>query len=103
MKQTIETGVDPATAKKVLEKAMEQYLERFKEYSPRFGWTGERDASFGFKAKGMSLGGTVKILETKMEVDMDVPFLLKPFQGRAMGILEEQVHKWVELAKKGEL
>ena len=33
---------------------------------------------------------------------MEVPFLFKIFQGRAMKVIEDQVELWVEKVKKGE-
>jgi hypothetical protein len=103
MKHTIETGLDKATSKKTIVKAMEAYKARFAEYNPRFDWKTDDMGEFGFKAKGVSLDGTIRVRDKNIDVDMDVPFLFRIFQGRAMDIIHEHVMIWVEKAKKGEL
>lgn len=103
MKHTIDTGLDKALSKKAIDKAMEDYKARFAEYHPRFDWTGEDRGEFGFKAKGVSLGGRIAVRDRAIDVDMEVPFLLRVFQGKAMKVIEDQVKHWVERAKKGEL
>lgn len=103
MKHTIDTGLDKARSKKAIDKAMDEYKARFAEYSPRYDWTSEDDGEFSFSAKGIKLGGSIKVRDHKVDVDMDVPFLFKIFQGKAMQVIEEQVVFWVEKAKKGEI
>ncbi len=103
MKHTIETGLDEALSKKAIEKAMEAYKARFAEYSPRFDWTSQDMGEFGFSAKGIALNGTIRVRDKSMDVDMDVPFLFRIFQGRAMDIIKDQMAIWIEKAKKGEL
>ena len=103
MKHTIETGLDQAMSKKTIVKAMEAYKARFSEYNPRFDWKTDDMGEFGFTARGISLDGTIRVRDKNIDVDMDVPFLFRIFQGRAMNIIQEHVMIWVEKAKKGEL
>lgn len=103
MKHTIDTNLDKARSKKAIDKAMDAYKARFSEYQPRYDWTTEDAGEFSFSAKGIKLSGTIKVRDNKVDVDMDVPFLFKIFQGRAMDVIEEQVVFWVEKAKKGEI
>lgn len=103
MKHTIQTGLDLARSKKAIDKAMEAYKARFADYNPRYDWTSETRGEFGFKAKGVSLGGSIHVHDQKVDVDMDVPFLFRVFQGTAMKVIEDEVKVWVEKAKKGEL
>ena len=105
MKHTINTRVDLRLSKKVIEKAMESYKKDFADYAPHFSWrTGPGDvADFGFSVKGIKLGGTMHVLDGRIDVDMAVPFIARPFQGRAMRIIDEHVARWVEKAKKGEI
>ena len=103
MKQTIQTGLNRERSKVVIQKAMEAYSARFPEYSPRFEWVGDGRAEFGFKAKGVALNGTMVVLDQKVDVDMDVPFLFRVFQGKAMAVIEDQVKVWIEKENKGEI
>lgn len=103
MKHTIHTGLEQALAKKAIDKAMDAYKARFAEYNPRFDWTSADKGAFGFKAKGVTLGGTVHVHDHKVDVEMEVPFLFRIFQGKAIEVIEEQVQIWVEKARRGEL
>jgi hypothetical protein len=103
MKHTIDTGLDKARSKLAIDKAMDQYKARFAEYNPRYDWTTDDSGEFSFSAKGVKLGGKIVVRDHKVDVDMDVPFLFRIFQGKAMEVIEEQVVFWVEKAKKGEL
>jgi hypothetical protein len=103
MKHTIDTGLDTATSKKVIDKAMDAYKARFVDYSPRFDWTSGERGEFAFNAKGVKLHGNIVIREGKIDVDMHVPLLFRVFQGKAMDVVKEQVQLWVDKAKRGEI
>lgn len=103
MKQTIDTGLDQATSKKALGKAMEAYQERFKDYEPRFEWTADDRGEFGFNARGVKLQGHVVVRHGEIDVDMHVPLLFRVFQGRAMDVIHEHMNIWIAKAKRGEI
>ncbi len=103
MKKTIETKLDKARSKKAIDKAMDDYKARFAEYSPHFDWKTDDIGDYSFSAKGVKCAGTIHVLDNKVNVEMDVPFLFKIFQGRAMQVIQDQVVFWVEKAKKGEI
>ena len=103
MKHTIDTGLDRALSRTAIDRAMGAYKERFAAYSPRFEWTSDDRGEFGFEAKGVKLSGHIVVLDRKIDVDMQVPFLFKVFQGKAMEVIEEQVRVWVDKAKRGEI
>jgi len=103
MKKTIDTNLDKARSKVAIGKAMDEYKKRFAEYSPRYEWTTDDQGDFSFSAKGVKLEGTIKVRDNKVDVDMDVPFLFRIFQGQAMKVIQDQVELWVEKVKKGEV
>jgi hypothetical protein len=103
MKHTIDTGLDQALSKKAIEKAMEAYSARFADYEPKFGWIGADRGEFSFNAKGVKLKGSIVVRDHQVDVDMQVPLLFRVFQGKAMGVIEEQVKLWVEKARRGEI
>jgi hypothetical protein len=102
VKQTIDTNLDKARSKVAIDKAMDEYKKRFAEYSPRYDWKSDDAGEFSFNAKGVKLQGTIRVRDNKVDVDMDVPFLFRIFQGSAMKVIQEQVEHWVEKVKKGE-
>lgn len=103
MKHEIQHGLEPELAKKAVDKAMEAYSARFAEFNPSFRWTGDTKGRLGFKAKGVSVDGDIEIAGPKILVDLEVPFLLRMFKGKAMEVIDREVKKWVEKARAGEL
>ena len=85
------------------DKAWESYRERFSKYSPTIDWQTDTKAKVGFKAKGIQLDGVLELMEGRIEMDLDVPFLLKPFRKVALEVIENEIKKWVQKAKAGEL
>lgn len=103
MKHTITTGLGLADSKRAIEKAMDAYRTRFHDYQPRFEWKTNNAGEFGFNAKGVKLGGTIVVHDHKIDVDMEVPFLFRIFQGKAMEVVTEEVQRWVDRVQRGEV
>ena len=103
MNHTIEHDLDTPTAKKVADKAFESYKQRFADYHPTMQWTNDHQAQIGFNAKGVKLAGTMELADKHIDVDLDVPFLLRPFRGKAIEVIDDEVKKWIDKAKAGEI
>jgi len=103
MKHQIAHDLDEKLAKEAAVRAFESYQKRFAEYDPKVDWVNERDARIQFSVKGMKLQGTMGILPRAIELDLDVPFLLRPFKSTALGVIEREVQIWLDKAKRGEL
>ena len=103
MKHTINHHLPIELAKKATEKAFEAYGERFSKFSPTANWTSDYDANIGFEAKGVKLGGAIALREGAIDLEMNVPFLFRPFQSRAVDIIEDEIKKWIGKAEQGEL
>jgi hypothetical protein len=103
MKHLVHHGLGQDRAKQVAESAIKSYEAKFSEYSPRSSWTSATHADISFSVKGMKLNGALEIRENDFELDLDVPFLLKPFKGKALSVIEEEIKKWVEKAKSGQV
>ncbi len=103
MKHTISHDLGQEKAKLVAQKAFETYRVKFEQYSPTARWTRDDTCEIGFKAKGIALKGTIVVKASSMDVELDVPFLLKPFQGKAIGIINDTVQEWIAKAKAGEV
>jgi hypothetical protein len=103
MKHVIQHDLDMATAKKVTDHAFAEYRSRYPDYEPSLTWVNDRRADLGFNARGVKLGGAMTIAEGEIALELDVPFLLRPFQTRAVEVIEREVRLWIGKAKKGEL
>jgi hypothetical protein len=103
MKHSVPHDLGLEQAKKVADAAFESYKSRFAEYNPTVSWAGDRRADISFKVKGVTLKGGVDVSTTSFELDLNVPFLLRPFKGKALGVIEEEIKKWIKKEKAGEL
>jgi hypothetical protein len=103
MEHRIEHDLSPELARKAVKGAVTSYSEKLAKYSPSVEWRGEDQVDVGFKAKGVSLSGTLKLVPNAVVVDMDVPFLLRPFKKTALDVIETQVREWVAKAKTGQV
>lgn len=103
MKYAIKHDLDVATAKKVTEKAYDSYKARFADYKPTFNWATENRADVSFNAKGITLAGSFTILPSQIDFELDVPFLLRPFQSKAVEVVESEVKAWIQKAKNGQI
>jgi len=103
MKHTIAHDLGRDQAKKVADAAWETYSARFADYSPTRQWVDERTAQIGFKAKGLSVKGNIEVNDRDIAVDLDVPFLLRPFKNTAIKVIEEEIRRWIQKSKAGEL
>lgn len=102
MKHTISHPLPIDVAKKATQKAFEAYAERFEKYNPTAEWRGDYAADVGFEAKGVKLGGAITLRDGAIDIEMDVPFLFKPFRSKAVAVIEDEIRKWIDRAKEGE-
>jgi hypothetical protein len=103
MKHSIRHDLSIALAKQATEKAFESYKARFGEYNPTFRWATDNRADVSFKVKGVSLAGSFTVQPTTIDLELDVPFVFRLFQSKAVEIIEEEVKSWVAKAKAGQL
>ncbi len=102
-KHSVPHDLDPATARRVADKAWESYSRRFEKYRPQIRWVTDERAEVSFSAKGMHLNGELDIRPASIDMELDVPLLLRPFRKLAMSVIDEEVRKWVAKAKAGEV
>ena len=103
MKHVIKHDLDQPTAKRAMDAAFDVYKTRFSDYNPQVAWQGDTRATISFRAKGVSIEGNIELHEREIHVELKVPFLLRPFTGKAVAVVEETVQEWVAKAKAGEV
>ena len=101
MKHAIVHDLDASTAKKATLRAFAEYSARYPEYAPELRWLDERRANVSFSPKGIKIGGTLTVGERSVDLDLDVPFLLRIFQKKAVDIIDREVRIWIGKAKDG--
>lgn len=103
MKHSISHPLSPEMAKAAVNAAIQEYTRRFADYHPRANWVNENCARVEFSAKGIRLQGDLIVQPKTIVIDMDVPFLLRPFQSSAVDVIEGEVQKWVAKVQTGSL
>ena len=103
MKQVIPHDLDMPTAKRVVDRAFAEYQSRYPDYQPSLRWVSDQQADVAFNAKGIKLSGAMSLEPGSITLDLDVPFLFRPFQKKALEVIEREVRVWLEKARAGEL
>jgi hypothetical protein len=103
MEHVVHHGLSQEQATLLVQRALEAYAPRFAKGAPELKWSGLHHLDFSFTAKGKRMAGALDIEAEKFRVQFDVPFLLRPFVGRATKYIESELAPWIAKAKAGEL
>jgi hypothetical protein len=103
MKHAVHHDLGQDLAKKVAESALASYAQKFAKYEPKSNWVSPTRANISFSVKGMTLTGALLVSATTIEMDLDVPFLLRPFKGKAISVIEGEIKEWIQKARAGEI
>jgi hypothetical protein len=101
MKHEVSHDLGQAKAREVADKALAAYQAKFAEYEPKVNWKNEKNAEISFSVKGMKLSGLIEITEKAFGIELDVPFMLRPFKGKALEVIETEIRTWIGKAKSG--
>jgi hypothetical protein len=91
MKHVLQHRLDLATSKQIADQAFAQYQKRLAKYEPTMCWLDDQHAEVQFEVKGIAMTGSVELRPGSVEIDLDVPFLFRPFRGIAIRVLEEEL------------
>lgn len=103
MEHRIDHDLDLELARKAIHKAIESYTQRFAKYQPQAEWVSDDRVKIGFTAKGIKLAGDLRIEPRAVVVDFHVPLLLRPFKGKAIDVIEQEVNAWMQRAREGQV
>lgn len=103
MKKSFPHDLSKDQAKKATQAAIDKYTEKFSDFNPQAEWITDDKAEVSFSAKGVTLEGSFELKQDEIEMQMDIPFLLRPFKGKAVSVIEDEINKWVAKAKSGDL
>ena len=103
MKHKVSHSLGQEKARKVADAAFNSYKDRFEKYNPQSKWVSDNRAEISFGVKGMTLNGAMIVNTSDIEMELDVPFVLRPFKGKALAVIEEEIRKWIGKAEAGEI
>lgn len=95
MKHAVPHPLSRTDAKRALDLAWSEYSQRFAKYSPQLDWLTAEHARIVFHALGKRTEAQVRVLEHALEIEMDVPFMARPFVGRATAAIDREVARWI--------
>ena len=102
MRHSIPHDLPRETARRATRAALESYQRDLAEYKPTGTWVSEDHAKVSFTVAGRTLNGSVAVQPRAVELELDVPLLLRPFKGMAMKVVQEEIERWLERARQGE-
>ncbi len=103
MKHAVEHSLDQPTARKAADKAFEAYSVEYAKYKPTANWTTDTHCDVTFTVKGIKLEGALDLEPGRIDMDLEVPLIARPFKKRALALIEREVRTWVGKAERGEL
>ncbi len=103
MKHTISHDLGLELAQKVAAAAFASYQQKYAKYDPQVRWQGDSRAEITFKVKLVKLKGEIDVSAECIEMDLDVPLMLRIFKDKAIRAIDREVRAWIEKAKAGEL
>lgn len=104
MKYSVQHGLpDRSRVRVVVEKAYVAYEERLSDYKPKMEWQSEDRATISFTVMSQTINASVELDDAELRIDGKVPFLFKPFEKKIEGVLGNEMNKWLEKARKGEI
>jgi hypothetical protein len=101
MQHAVPHDLGLAKAKVVADAAFDSYKRKLAKYRPETQWVTDRRASIAFTVKGFTLHGALEVKEHSIDMELDVPFILRPFRGKALSLIEREIRAWIEKAKAG--
>lgn len=103
MKHVMSHDLSPELAKKVAERAFDAYRTKYASYDPTLTWRNDTKADASFRAKGISLKGSIELTPGQIAFEMKVPFVLRVFEKKALEVISNELTRWVGKAKAGEI
>ncbi len=102
-KHSVSHDLGEAKAREAAEAAFASYKEKLAQYDPRAKWVSDTKSEISFSVKGIKLRGALEVTGDSIDIELQVPLLLRPFQGQALKVIENEVRGWVDKARAGEL
>jgi hypothetical protein len=103
MKHSVSHDLGQERAKQAAEAAIASYAQKFAKYNPQTRWITPSRADISFSVKGISLSGSIEVLPKAIDLDMEVPFLLRPFKNQALSVIEKEIREWIDKARAGQV
>jgi hypothetical protein len=93
-------SLDDAGAHALIDEAFAHYAGRYPAANLQLNWQSQSHAELHGVARGLKLRAKIELQVGHCLLDVDVPFLLRPFQDVAQRAIEREVKRWLERGPK---
>ena len=98
MKHSVEHPLEPARARDLLDRALATYREHYAENSVETSWIDERTAAVDFEVTGRRVAGCITVCDDCYDIDLRLPWMLRPFKRRIAESFETELQRWIARA-----
>ncbi len=100
MKQTIAHDLSMELARQAANAALADFQRRFPHAHITPEWLSADEAIVAFSIRGFHLNPRIRLRPGAIDVEMDIPFLARPFEGRARARIERELALWLDRARR---
>jgi len=83
--------------------ALDSYRARFAHLGPDGRWLDDDNVELSFVLRGRRVDARLRVEPDAIVISLSLPRLFRPFRRRAVAVIEQEVRRWVERARRGEL
>lgn len=98
MKHSVHHQLETAQAKEVLDRALDTYRAHYADHGVETAWVDERTAVVGFELTGSKVDGRITVCEGCYDIDLQLPWMLRPFGKRIAQTFEHEFQRWLDRA-----
>lgn len=103
MKQTVPHDLQMDLARQAANAALTDFQRRFPHAHITPQWLSPDEAIVAFSLRGFRLNPRIRLRAGAIDVEMDIPFLARPFESRARARIERELAVWLDKARRGDL
>ena len=103
MKHTVAHDLAPELARRAALAALTHFQHRFPNAHIAPKWLSPDEAIVALSVRGFHLKPRIRLRPGAIDVEMEIPFLARPFEARARERIERELVVWIEKAQRGEL
>ena len=95
MKHSVQHPLEPAKARELLDRALDTYRAHYAEHSVETCWVDDDTATVDFEVTGKKVGASSKVCSDSYDIDLKLPWMLRPFKRRIAQSFETELQRWI--------
>ena len=95
MKHYFNHNLNQDDATMLTKEALDSYCDKYSEFQPKVAWNNHQ-AEIALVVAGSKLKGVVEVEPGRIGLDMNIPFLLRPFKKKAIDVIQKEITTWMQ-------